>query len=71
MATIEPIILQFVLWKEEAHQPITPTEGLAFANSLIMGKPIQEEIKQYQIMLKKNSNRNFIKEILVIIYETS
>ena len=53
MEKIEPIILQFVLWKEEAHQPITPTEGLAFANSLIMGKPIQEEIKQYQTMLKK------------------
>ena len=32
METIEPIILQFVLWKEEANQPITPTEGLAFAN---------------------------------------
>ena len=53
METIEPIILQFVLWKEEANQPITPTEGLAFANLLKMGKPIQEEIKQFQLMLKK------------------
>jgi len=53
MAAIEPVILQVVLWKQEANQPITPTEGLQLSNSLIEGKPIQEEIKKNQLMLKR------------------
>ena len=45
---IEPVILKFAKWKQEAGQPITPTEGLQFANSLIDGKPLQDELKVYQ-----------------------
>ena len=32
MAQIEPILLQISLWKQDAGQPITPTEGLCLAN---------------------------------------
>ena len=38
VAAIEPIILRIVVWKQEAGQPITPTEGLQLANSLIQKK---------------------------------
>ena len=50
---IEPVILQVCLWKQEAGQPITPTEGLALANSLIDQKPIQDKLKVFQASIKK------------------
>ena len=48
MLQIEPIILQICQWKQDAGQPITPTEGLELANSLIDGKPIQNKLKKFQ-----------------------
>ena len=53
MLFVEPIILQIVKWKQYANQPITPTEGLTLANSLVEGKEVQENIKNYQRMLGK------------------
>ena len=50
---IEPIVLQMAIWKQEAGQPMTPTEGLAFANSLIDGMNIQDELKHIQARFKK------------------
>ena len=48
MAPIEPILLQITLWKQSAGQPITPTEGLSLANSLIDGKQAQADLKLLQ-----------------------
>ena len=45
--------MQIAVWKQEAGQPITPTEGLALANSLIDGKPIKDELKSFQRCKKK------------------
>ena len=52
MAQIEPILLQISLWKQDAGQPITPTEGLCLANSLIDGKSIQDQLKILQAQKK-------------------
>jgi len=52
MAQIEPILLQISLWKQDAGQPVTPTEGLCLANSLIDGKPIQDQLKILQAQKK-------------------
>ena len=54
LAQIEPVILQLVVWKQEAGQPVTPTEGLLIANSLIEDKPIQEKVKDFQASRKKS-----------------
>lgn len=54
MVRVEPVILQIVKWKQEARQPITSTEGLQLANSLVDGKPIQEEVIHRQSKWKKN-----------------
>ena len=48
LQSIEPILLQIALWKNAAGQPITPTEGLNLANSLISGKPAQDKLKTLQ-----------------------
>lgn len=39
---MEPIILPFVKYRQEAGQPMKPSEGLNFANSLIQGSVVQE-----------------------------
>ena len=49
---IEPILLQFATWKQEAGQPITPTEGLHLANSLISGTAIEQKLKAFQRSIK-------------------
>ena len=41
------------LWKHEAGQPITPTEGLTLANLFIDQKPIQDKLKVFQASKKK------------------
>lgn len=46
---IEPVLLQFAIWKQEAGQPITPNEGVQLENSLIDGKPLQDELKAWQV----------------------
>jgi hypothetical protein len=51
---IEPVLLQFAIWKQEAGQPITPTEGLQLANSLIDKKPIQSKLKEFQMSRGKD-----------------
>ena len=48
VAKIEPVLLQYTIWKQEVGQPITPAEGLQFANSLFDGKPHQIELKLFQ-----------------------
>ena len=45
---VEPLLVQFALWKQEANQPITASEGLLMANSLIDGTPIQTKLKTFQ-----------------------
>ena len=54
LSMIEPILLQFSLWKAQAGQPITPSEGLALANSLIKDKPIEQRLKAFQLSIKKD-----------------
>ena len=49
---IESLLLQISLWKQDAGQPITPSEGIALANSLIDGKPIQEKLKTFQSSIR-------------------
>ena len=44
MLPIEQIILQICQWKQDAGQPITPTEGLELANSLIKWETDSEEV---------------------------
>ena len=53
LAPIEPVVMQIVVWKQEAGQPITPKEGLALVNSMIDGKPLQETLKTFQQSKKK------------------
>jgi len=50
---IEPLIQMFALQKQEARQPLKPSEGIALANSLIEGKPLQDELKAYQASRRK------------------
>jgi hypothetical protein len=65
---IEPVILQFAIWKQEAGQPITPTEGLLLANSLIEKKPIQTKLKEFQISRRKDPSgllsKNYWKQFM-------
>ena len=49
---IEPFLLQIAMWKQEAGQPITPSEGIQLANSLIDGKPTQERLKEFQTSIR-------------------
>ena len=53
VADIEPILLQVTLWKQQAGQPITPSEGLALENFLIDQKPLQSRLKVFQMSKKK------------------
>ena len=48
LQSIEPILLQITLWKNPTRQPITPTEVQNLANSLINGKPVQDQLKTLQ-----------------------
>ena len=48
MKSVEPALLQIVLWKQEAGQPVTPAEGLAVANSLVSETSIETEIVSWQ-----------------------
>ena len=50
---IEPILVQLALWKQDAGQPITPSEGLLIANSLIQSKPVQLELMALQERKKR------------------
>ena len=49
---IKPLLIQISLWKQEAGQPITPSEGIALAISLIDGKPLQTELMKFQSSIK-------------------
>ena len=49
---IEPFLLQIAMWKQEAGQPITPSEGIQLANSLIDGKPTQDRLREFQKSIK-------------------
>ena len=51
---IEKVLLQISMWKQEAGQPISVSEGLDLANSLIDGKPMQNDLKIFQASKKKN-----------------
>ena len=48
MKSVEPALLQIVLWKQEAGQPVTPAEGLSVANSLVSETSIESEIESWQ-----------------------
>lgn len=47
MMNVEGIILAIAQEKANMIQPLTPKEGLQLANSLIDGKEIQKEIRQF------------------------
>ena len=51
---IEKVLLQISMWKQEAGQPISISEGLDLVNSLIDGKPTQNNLKIFQASKKKN-----------------
>jgi len=53
---IEKVLLQISMWKQEAGQPISVSEGLDLANSLIDGKPMQNDLKIFQESKKKNTS---------------
>ena len=44
------------MWKQEAGQPISVSEGLALANSFIDGEHIQQNLKVFQKSKQKNPN---------------
>ncbi len=48
MEKVEPVILKFALWKQEAGQPITSGEGIELATSLIKGTPVEKEVQAFQ-----------------------
>ena len=48
MEKVEPVILKFALWKQEAGQPISSGEGIQLATSLIKGTPIEKEVQAFQ-----------------------
>ena len=54
MSCVEMDLLQISMWKQEAGQPISVSEGLDLANSLIDGKPMQNNLKIFQASKKKN-----------------
>ena len=66
---IEPFLLQISIWKQNIGQPITPSEGIKLANSLIDGKKTQERLKLFQSSIKAKPTglvsskfwRNFVK----------
>ena len=55
-SAIEPVILQFAKWKQEANQAMKSSEGLEFANSIIEGSEVKDKIRAHQISSKKNPN---------------
>ena len=63
MAQIEPVLLQISLWKQDAGQPITPTEGLCLANLLIDGKPMQDQLKMLQAQKRQLRLGYYLKNI--------
>jgi len=53
---IEKVLLQVSTWKQEAGQPISVSEGLDLANSLIDGKSMQDDLKKFQESKKKKAS---------------
>ena len=50
---MEPVFLQLCIEMGNARQPLTSSEGLELANSLIAGTPIQNKLIRFQQMSKK------------------
>ena len=46
LSEVEPILVRFFVQRENVNKPLTCTEGLQFANSLIKGSPIAEVVKK-------------------------
>ncbi len=59
---IEPVLLNFAAQRQEAGQPLKPSEGLELANSLIEGTPIQEKMKAFQTTIGKEATGNLSKK---------
>ena len=50
---IEPILLTYVQWKQEAGQAMKPKELLQLANSMLQGSALQDNFCKFQQNLKK------------------
>jgi hypothetical protein len=48
MERVEPVLLKFALWKQEAGKPITSGEGIELATSLINNTPVETEVQAFQ-----------------------
>jgi len=48
MLQVEAHLLDIILKLAAMNQPITPTEGLALANSLIEGTSMKEKLKEWK-----------------------
>ena len=53
---IEKVLLQVSIWKQEAGQPISVSEGLDLANPLIDGKSMKDDLKIFQESKKKKAS---------------
>jgi hypothetical protein len=52
-AQIQPILLVQAKYRQEAGQPLKPSEGVAFANSMLEGSAIEEKVRGFQKTLRK------------------
>ena len=68
---IEKVVCSFAIQRQEAGQPLTVTEGLDLANSLIQGTEHQERLKEHQQQRKKKTNRKSQPDLLERFYEAS
>jgi hypothetical protein len=57
---IEQILLIQAKYRQEAGQPLKPSEGIALANSLLEGSVIQEKVRDFQKVLGKEPSGELI-----------
>jgi hypothetical protein len=56
---IEPILLIQAKYRQEAGQPLKPSEGIALANSLLERSVIQDRVRDFQKVLGKEPSGEF------------
>jgi hypothetical protein len=52
-AEIEPLLLTFAKYRQEAGQPLKPSGGIMLATSLLEGSKVQETVKNFQRASRK------------------
>ena len=61
---IEKVLIQYVIWKQNAGQPMTTTECVELANSLIEGTEVEKSLIKWQKNIKKSGTGRLTKKYI-------